>query len=86
MDEKVEVIIFDILMRVYFDILLIVEEVCVVGYMFVMGFGCFFFVDLFDGMKEFINKSEDFIVNIVLIVDGWFVVGVVYVFVKGVFY
>lgn len=41
----------------------------------------FIFVDFVDGIKEFINKNGEFIVNIVLIENCVLVVGCVYVLV-----
>lgn len=41
----------------------------------------FLIVDLLDGIKEFVKCCGDFIVNIVYVLDGVFVCGVVYVFV-----
>lgn len=38
-------------------------------------------VDFLDGIKEFIKKNGEFIVNIVFIEDGKFILGVVYVLV-----
>ena len=85
-DEKAEAIISDILTRAYPDIPLIAEEACAAGHMPATGSGRFFLVDPLDGTKEFINKSEDFTVNIALIVDGRPVAGVVYAPAKGVLY
>lgn len=43
-------------------------------------------VDFLDGIKEFIKWNGEFIVNIVLVKEGVFVFGVIYVFVKEMFY
>lgn len=40
--------------------------------------GCFFLIDPIDGTKEFINKSNEFTINIALIKDGTPVAGMVY--------
>ncbi len=44
----------------------------------------FFLIDPLDGTKEFINKRDDFTVNIALIENGIPVVGIVYAPAKGV--
>lgn len=47
---------------------------------------CFWLVDLFDGIKEFIKCNGEFIVNIVLVEGGVLVLGVVYVLVIVIIY
>lgn len=44
----------------------------------------FFLVDPLDGTKEFINKRDEFTVNIALVVDGLPVMGVVFAPAKGI--
>jgi 3'(2'), 5'-bisphosphate nucleotidase len=85
-DEKAEAVIADILGKTYPDIPMVAEEACAAGHMPATASGRFFLVDPLDGTKEFINKSEDFTVNIALIVEGRPVAGVVYAPAKGVLY
>lgn len=43
------------------------------------GWGCFWLVDPLDGTKEFIERTDEFCVNIALVMNGESVLGVVYV-------
>ncbi|UQB41499.1 3'(2'),5'-bisphosphate nucleotidase CysQ [Thiomicrospira microaerophila] len=43
------------------------------------GWSCFWLVDPLDGTKEFIERTDEFCVNIALVVEGRSVLGVVYV-------
>lgn len=85
-DEKAEVIIAAALAEAYPDIPIIAEEACAAGHMPDTSKGRFFLVDPLDGTKEFINRSEDFTVNIALISEGRPVLGLVYAPAKGTLY
>lgn len=84
-DVVVEVVIQVGFLRICFMVIVVVEEVVEVGRL-LFGVFWYFFVDFFDGMKEFVKKNGEFIVNIVLIENGRLVFGVVYVLVLGDFY
>lgn len=85
-DERAEVIIARELAAAYPDIPIIAEEACAAGHMPDTSKGKFFLVDPLDGTKEFINRSEDFTVNIALIVESRPVAGLVYAPAKGTLY
>lgn len=85
-DEMAEAVIAEALTTAYPDIPMIAEEACAAGYMPDTSAGRFFLVDPLDGTKEFVNRSEDFTVNIALIVEGRPIAGVVFAPARGVLY
>ncbi|TPW27102.1 3'(2'),5'-bisphosphate nucleotidase CysQ [Martelella alba] len=85
-DEKAEAIILGHLEKAFPDIPIIAEESVAAGRVPDVSGRAFFLVDPLDGTKEFINKREDFTVNIALIEGGIPVAGIVYAPAKGVAY
>ncbi|WP_174804322.1 3'(2'),5'-bisphosphate nucleotidase CysQ [Martelella limonii] len=85
-DEKAEAIIFAHLARAFPDIPVIGEESVAAGVVPDITARAFFLVDPLDGTKEFINRREDFTVNIALVENGAPVAGIVYAPAKGVAY
>lgn len=65
------------------DILVFFEEDCEILLSECGYWWCWWLVDLLDGIKEFIFGSEEFIVNVVLVEDGWVLFGLVGVLVSG---
>ncbi|MFM2279826.1 MAG: 3(2),5-bisphosphate nucleotidase CysQ [Pseudomonadota bacterium] len=85
-DEKAEEIILAGLAKAYPHIPVVAEESVAAGRIPDVSEGRFFLVDPLDGTKEFINKRDDFTVNIALIEKGVPVAGIVYAPAKGVAY
>ncbi|MCQ2006402.1 3'(2'),5'-bisphosphate nucleotidase CysQ [Rhizobium sp. NRK18] len=85
-DERAEAIILDHLVRAFPDIPVVAEESVAAGKVPDIGSGDFFLVDPLDGTKEFINRRNDFTVNIALISGGVPVAGIVYAPARGVAY
>ncbi|WP_176084324.1 3'(2'),5'-bisphosphate nucleotidase CysQ [Martelella sp. HB161492] len=85
-DEKAEAIILRHLEKAFPDIPVVAEESVAAGKVPDVSGKSFFLVDPLDGTKEFINKREDFTVNIALIEDGIPVAGIVYAPAKRVAY
>lgn len=77
-DERAEAIILDALGSAFPDIPVIAEEAVAAGHSPEVSGSRFFLVDPLDGTKEFINRRDDFTVNIALIENGEPVMGVVY--------
>ncbi|MFK5978426.1 MAG: 3'(2'),5'-bisphosphate nucleotidase CysQ [Rhizobiaceae bacterium] len=76
-DLAVDEIIVNGLHRAFPKIPIITEE-RVVNHTTNHSTGCFFLVDPIDGTKEFINKSNEFTINIALIKNGTPAAGMVY--------
>jgi 3'(2'), 5'-bisphosphate nucleotidase len=77
-DTLAEAIILEGLRRLYPDIPVVAEEECAAEH-FPMELGArFFLVDPLDGTKEFINRRDEFTVNIALVENGVPTAGVVY--------
>jgi len=76
-DLAIDEIIVSGLQRAYPEIPLITEERAV-NHTRNHSSGKFFLIDPIDGTKEFINKSNEFTINIALIEDGTPVAGMVY--------
>ncbi len=85
-DEKAEEIILGHLNKAFPDMPVVAEESVAAGRVPDITGKSFFLVDPLDGTKEFINKREDFTVNIALIEDGKPVAGIVYAPAKRVAY
>lgn len=85
-DEKAEEIILGHLGKAFPDIPVVAEESVAAGHIPDISGGPFFLVDPLDGTKEFINRREDFTVNIALIENGVPVAGIVYAPARGVAY
>lgn len=77
-DERAEAIILAGLKTAFPDIPVVAEEAAAAGNIPDVSGKKFFLVDPLDGTKEFINKRDDFTVNIALIEDGVPVAGIVY--------
>ena len=77
-DQRAEALILEELKKQFSDIPVIAEEEVAAGRIPELQNGTFILVDPLDGTKEFINKREDFTVNIALIDNGVPVAGVVY--------
>jgi 3'(2'), 5'-bisphosphate nucleotidase len=77
-DERAEAIILAGLNAAYPDIPVVAEEAAAAGNIPDVSGRKFFLVDPLDGTKEFINRRDDFTVNIALIEDGVPVAGIVY--------
>jgi 3'(2'), 5'-bisphosphate nucleotidase len=75
-DRDSEAIILEALVRLAPDIAVVSEEAC--GGKAGSLPGCFFLVDPLDGTKEFIQKRNDFTVNVALIENGRPRFGLVY--------
>lgn len=83
-DERAEAIILAGLAEAFPEIPVVAEESVAAGRIPDVEGKSFFLVDPLDGTKEFINKRDDFTVNIALIKDGIPVAGIVYAPAKGV--
>lgn len=77
-DERAEEIILAELMRFHPEIPVVAEESVAAGRVPDIRNRSFILVDPLDGTKEFVNRREDFTVNIALIENGIPVMGVVY--------
>lgn len=77
-DERAEAIILAGLKSAYPDIPVVAEEAAAAGNIPDVSGQKFFLVDPLDGTKEFINRRDDFTVNIALIDNGVPVAGIVY--------
>jgi 3'(2'), 5'-bisphosphate nucleotidase len=82
-DERAEAIILEGLSKAFPDIPVVAEESVAAGRIPDVEGKSFFLVDPLDGTKEFINKRDDFTVNIALIEEGVPVAGIVYAPAKG---
>ena len=82
-DERAEAIILEGLAKAFPDIPVVAEESVAAGRVPDVNGKAFFLVDPLDGTKEFINKRDDFTVNIALVKDGTPVAGIVYAPAKG---
>ncbi|MFD1328766.1 3'(2'),5'-bisphosphate nucleotidase CysQ [Mycoplana ramosa] len=85
-DERAEAIILSHLAAAYPDIPVVAEEAVAAGRVPNIGAGRFFLVDPLDGTREFIDRRDEFTVNIALIEDGIPIAGVVYAPALGVAY
>lgn len=85
-DRMAEEVILSLLQKSFPDIPVVAEEQAAAGLTPEKLGGRFFLVDPLDGTKEFINRREDFTVNIALIEDGAPIAGVVYAPAKQVLY
>ena len=83
-DERAEAIILKGLGEAFPEIPVVAEESVAAGRVPDVEGKSFFLVDPLDGTKEFINKRDDFTVNIALIREGTPVAGIVYAPAKGV--
>jgi 3'(2'), 5'-bisphosphate nucleotidase len=82
-DRRAEAIILRGLRSEWPDIPCVAEEEVSAGKATEVGRNPFFLVDPLDGTKEFVNRREDFTVNIALVVAGVPVAGVVYAPARG---
>jgi len=82
-DRRAEEIILRGLRAAWPDIPCVAEEEVSSGKPPAVGDGPFFLVDPLDGTKEFVNRREDFTVNIALVRAGAPVAGVVYAPARG---
>lgn len=85
-DERAEAIILEGLKKAFPDIPVVAEEAAAAGHIPDVAGRKFFLVDPLDGTKEFINKRDDFTVNIALIDNGVPVAGIVYAPARNVAY
>lgn len=85
-DERAEAIILAGLKKAFPDIPVVAEEATAAGNVPDVSGKRFFLVDPLDGTKEFINRRDDFTVNIALIENGIPVAGIVYAPARGVAY
>jgi 3'(2'), 5'-bisphosphate nucleotidase len=85
-DERAEAIIVAGLKAAFPDIPVVAEEAAAAGDIPDVSGSRFFLVDPLDGTKEFINRRDDFTVNIALIDDGVPVAGIVYAPARNVAY
>ncbi|TCT44595.1 3'(2'),5'-bisphosphate nucleotidase [Martelella mediterranea] len=85
-DQAGEAIILEHLQEHWPDIPVVAEEAVSAGDVPDISGGRFFLVDPLDGTKEFVNRREDFTVNIALVEAGTPVAGIVYAPAKGVAY
>lgn len=85
-DERAERIILAMLGEALPDIPVVAEESVAAGKVPQIGERPFILVDPLDGTKEFVNRREDFTVNIAFVDKGVPVAGVVYAPAKGVAY
>lgn len=76
-DEAAELIIVAGLQEHFAHVPVVAEEAASRGCAAIAG-GAFFLVDPLDGTREFLNGSQDFTVNIALIIDGTPRAGAVY--------
>ncbi|MBB4186344.1 3'(2'),5'-bisphosphate nucleotidase CysQ [Sinorhizobium terangae] len=77
-DERAEAIILDRLAAAFPHTPVVAEEAVASGRVPDISSGCFFLVDPLDGTKEFINRRNDFTVNIALIEGNVPIAGIVY--------
>jgi len=77
-DRRAEAIILRGLRRAWPSIPCVAEEEVSSGVLPEVGDGPFFLVDPLDGTKEFVNRRQDFTVNIALVEAGVPIAGVVY--------
>lgn len=77
-DERAEAIILERLSRLFPRVPVIAEEAVACGNAPDIRGGSFFLVDPLDGTKEFINRRNDFTVNIALIERDVPIAGIVY--------
>ncbi|MCA1406396.1 3'(2'),5'-bisphosphate nucleotidase CysQ [Ensifer sp. IC3342] len=77
-DERAEAIILERLSRLFPNVPVIAEEAVACGNVPDISGGSFFLVDPLDGTKEFINRRNDFTVNIALIERDVPIAGIVY--------
>jgi len=85
-DERAEALILEILADALADIPVVAEESVACGRIPETEGKAFILVDPLDGTKEFINRRDDFTVNIALIENGVPVAGIVYAPAKGIAY
>ena len=85
-DERAEAIILAGLKTAFPDIPVVAEEAAAAGNIPDVSGRKFFLVDPLDGTKEFINRRDDFTVNIALIEDGVPIAGIVYAPARSVAY
>jgi 3'(2'), 5'-bisphosphate nucleotidase len=85
-DERAEAIILAGLKTAFPDVPVVAEEAAAAGHIPDVSGKKFFLVDPLDGTKEFINRRDDFTVNIALIEDGVPVAGIVYAPARSVAY
>jgi 3'(2'), 5'-bisphosphate nucleotidase len=85
-DERAEAIILKHLAEAFPEIPVIAEESVEAGTLPTDAGATFFLVDPLDGTREFINRNDDFTVNIALIQHGVPVAGIVYAPAKQVGY
>ncbi|MCO6184708.1 3'(2'),5'-bisphosphate nucleotidase CysQ [Rhizobium sp. L1K21] len=85
-DQRAEALILSELKSLYPDIPVVAEEEAAAGRLPVLDGKAFILVDPLDGTKEFINRREDFTVNIALIENSVPTAGVVYAPARGVAY
>jgi 3'(2'), 5'-bisphosphate nucleotidase len=85
-DERAEAIILSGLAAAFPEIPVVAEEAAAAGRIPDVEGRSFFLVDPLDGTKEFINRRDDFTVNIALIENGAPTVGIVYAPAKRVAY
>lgn len=76
-DEKAEKVIVTALRKLTPQVPVIAEEAVAAGHQEATG-RLFWLVDPLDGTREFVNRNDEFTVNIALIEDGEPVLGVVY--------
>jgi 3'(2'), 5'-bisphosphate nucleotidase len=85
-DAQAEAIILAGLRRCYPGIPVVAEEECAAGRTPDLLGTRFFLVDPLDGTKEFINRRDEFTVNIALVEEGVPIIGVVYAPALGILY
>lgn len=85
-DERAEAIILEGLAKAFPDIPVVAEEAAAAGNIPDVDGKRFFLVDPLDGTKEFINRRDDFTVNIALVENGVPVAGIVYAPARNVAY
>ncbi len=76
-DERAEAFILEALRKLTPDIPIVAEEEVAAGRIPAVG-GVFWLVDPLDGTKEFINRNDEFTVNVALVENGEPVLGVVH--------
>lgn len=77
-DHAAEKIILEGLRAAFPQIPCVAEEECAAGRAVPDLGRSFFLIDPLDGTREFVNRHQDFTVNIALVRDGWPVVGAVF--------
>ena len=85
-DRRAEAFILEALRTHFPEIPVVAEEEAAAGHLPELKGNAFILVDPLDGTKEFINKREDFTVNIALIEDGVPIAGVVFAPARNVAY